>query len=96
MPMGSWLVRRRLSHVSNRLRTLRDELSVVDAQLAHLRDDADELAIRALVAESPAASVESNAASKHVDAMIRHREHVMAEIAELEVRQDQLLDELTG
>ena len=94
--MGSWLVRRRLSHVSSRLRTLRDELAMVDEQLAHLRDDADDMAVRALVAESPAASLESNDARKHVDAMVRHRQHVMAEIAELELRQDQLLDQLPG
>ncbi len=49
-----------------------------------------------LVAESPAASVESNDARKHVDAMLRHRQHVMAEITELELRQDELLDQLTG
>ena len=45
--MGSWLVRRRLSHVSSRLRTLRDELAMVDEQLAHLRDDADDMALLA-------------------------------------------------
>src|SRR5262245_51243115 len=67
--MGSWLVRRRLGHVSKRLRTLRDELATVDEQLAHLRDDADDLALRAIVAESPAASLESKDARKHVDAM---------------------------
>jgi predicted nucleic acid-binding Zn-ribbon protein len=94
--MGSRLVRRRLGHVSKRLRTLRDELATVDEQLAHLRDDADDLALRAIVAESPAASLESNDARKHVDAMLRHRQHVMAEIADLEQRQDELLDELTG
>ena len=94
--MGSWLMRRRLSQVSNRLRTLRDELAMVDEQLAHLRDDADDLAVRALVSETPAASVESNDARRHVDAMVRHRQHVMAEITDLELRQDQLLDELTG
>ena len=89
-------MRRRLSHVANRLRTLREELATVDEQLAHLQDDAEDLAVRALVAESPAASVESNEARKHVDAMLRHRQHVMAEIAELELRQDELLDQLTA
>ncbi len=93
--MGSWLVQRRLSQVATRLRTLRDELAMVDEQLAHLVDDANELALRALVAETPAASFESNDARKHADAMRRHRDHVVAEIAELEARQDQLLDELT-
>ena len=35
-------------------------------------------------------------ARKHVDAMRRHHDHVVAEIAELEQRQDELLDRLTG
>jgi predicted nucleic acid-binding Zn-ribbon protein len=93
--MGSWLTERRLTQVANRLRSLRDELAMVDEQLAHLADDADDLALRALVSETPAASYESNDARKHVDAMRRHREHVISQIAELEARQDRLLDELS-
>ena len=93
--MGSWRTERRLTQVASRLRTLRDELAMVDEQLGHLADDADDLALRALVSETPSASYESNDARKHVDAMRRHREHVLAEIAELEARQDRLLDDLT-
>ena len=93
--MGSWRTERRLTQVASRLRTLRDELAMVDEQLAQLADDADDLALRALVSETPSASYESNDARKHVDAMRRHRDHVLAEIAELEVRQDRLLDDLT-
>ena len=48
------------------------------------------------MSETPAASFESNDARKHVDAMRRHREHVVAQIAELEVRQDELLDRMTS
>ena len=92
--MGSWLTERRLTQVATRLRALRDELAMVDEQLAHLTDDADDLALRALVSETPAASYESNDARKHVDAMRRHRDHVMTEISALEDRQDDLLDEL--
>ena len=40
-----------------RLRTLRDELAIVDEQLAQLGDDADDLALRALVSETPSALV---------------------------------------
>ncbi len=94
--MGSWRTERRLAQVAARLRTLRNELAIVDEQLAQLGDDADDLALRALVSETPAASFESNDARKHVDAMRRHREHVIAEIAELEVRQDDLLDRMTS
>jgi hypothetical protein len=93
--MRSRRTERRLSQVASRLRKLRDELATVDEQLAHLADDADDLEIRALVSETPgAASRESNDARKHVDAMRRHRQHVLADIAELEARQDRLLDEL--
>jgi hypothetical protein len=94
--MGSWLTERRLSQVASRLRTLRDELAMVDEQLVQFRDDADELSLRALMSETPQASYESNEARKHADAMRRHREHVAAEIAELELRQDALLDQLSG
>ena len=94
--MGSWLTERRLSQVASRLRTLRDELAMVDEQLVQFRDDAEELSLRALMSETPQASHESNEARKHVDAMRRHRDHVVAEIAELEQRQDALLDQLTG
>jgi hypothetical protein len=94
--MGSWRTERRLTQVSSRLRTLRAELAMIDEQLTHLIDDAEDLALRALMSETPAASFESNDARKHVDAMRRHRDHVVAEIAELEQRQDQLLDRLTG
>ena len=92
--MGAWLIQRRLSHVSTRLRKLRDELATADEQLLHFADDADDMAVRALVSENAGAR-ESNDARKHADAMRRHRDHVRAEIVELEARQDRLLDELT-
>ena len=94
--MGSWLTERRLTQIAARLRSLRDELAMVDEQLVQFRDDADELSLRALMSETPQASHESNLARKHADAMRRHREHVAAEVAELEQRQDELLDQLTG
>lgn len=94
--MGSWRTERRLSQVASRLRALRAELAVIDEQLTQLVDEADDLALRALVAETPSANHESNDARKHADAMRRHREHVRAEIAGLEVRQDELLDRLSA
>lgn len=94
--MGSWRTERRLTQVATRLRGLRDELAMIDEQLTQLLEEADDLALRALVAETPAASYESNDARKHVDAMRRHRDHVVEEIARLEARQDELLDHLTS
>jgi hypothetical protein len=85
-----------LTQVATRLRTLREELAIIDEQLAQLISESDDLALRAMMSETPSANHESNDARKHADAMRRHREHVVAEIVELEVRQDQLLDRLSA
>jgi len=92
--MGSWLVERRLSKVGFRLKTLRSELAVVDEQLLYLGEDADDQAIRAMVAETASSSFEARSAQGNLANMKKHRAKVVEEIAELEERQDQLLDQL--
>ena len=57
--------------------------------------DADDQELRALVSETPGAQHEANEARKHAEAMRRHRQYVVDSIAELERRQDELLDQLT-
>jgi len=94
--MGTWLLQRRLAKVSDRLRSLRAELSVIDEQLISLGDDADDQEIRALVSETADSSFVARDARRHADAMSNHRVHVIDEIAELEIRQDELLDALTS
>ena len=79
-----------------RLRSLRDELGVIDEQLAHLSEDAEDLSIRSIVSDSTGPAYEHRQAQEHADAMARHRAHVVAEIAELERRQDELLDRMSG
>ena len=93
--MGSWLVERRLSKVGFRLKTLRSELAVVDEQLLYLSEDADDQAIRAMVAETASSSFEARSAQGNLANMTKHRAKVVEKIAELEERQDQLLDQLT-
>jgi predicted nucleic acid-binding Zn-ribbon protein len=94
--MAAWMVERRLSQVASRLKSLRDELAMIDEQLDHLATDADDQAIRALVSETPGAAAEANDARKHADAMSRHRQHVVDSIRDLERKQDELLDKLTS
>ena len=94
--MATWLIKRRLTQNAARLTSLRAELRQIDEQLEHFRSDADDSAIRALVSETPGAAHEANDARKHADAIARHRQHVVDTIRELEVRQDELLDRLTG
>jgi len=92
--MSRALLERRLSKVASRLKKLREELGVADEQLAHFADEADDARLRSLVSETPLADREHRAAQRHADAMIRHRSRVVDEIAELEQRQDDLLDQL--
>jgi hypothetical protein len=87
-------VERRLLEVHARLKKAREELVVLDEQLAALNDDADEARLRALVSENPGAGREHRDAQKHADAMARSRAAVVASIAELETTQNRLLDEL--
>jgi hypothetical protein len=88
------LLERRLAEVSARLRALREELRVIDEQLVHLGDDADDAHLRALVSETPVADREHRDARRHADAMGRRRAEVVESIANLEVRSDELLDRL--
>jgi chromosome segregation ATPase len=92
--MGKRSVERKLRKVGDRLRRLREELGVIDEQLAHLVDDTEEASLRALVAENPAAAIEHRQAQGHSEAMADHRRHVISEISALETQQDELLDEL--
>lgn len=94
--MGSWLVERRLTKVGSRLKVLRAELAVIDEQLLYLGDDADDQAIRAMVAETAASSFEARSAKGNFANMTKHRAKVVEEIADLEVRQDELLDQMIG
>jgi hypothetical protein len=92
--MSKTLLEQRLTDVSERLVNLRSELAVADEQLRYLADEADETRLRALVSETPLADKEHREARRHADAMDRHRERLVAEIAELERKQDELLDRL--
>ena len=93
-PMGQRLLHRRLSSASARMKELRTELRVVEDQMIQLVDDADELSLRALVAETPAAAHEYREARKHADTIQRHHANLVQEISELEAKINDLLDRM--
>jgi hypothetical protein len=88
------MVEKQLSASAERLRNLRNELAVIDEQLADLADAADETRLRALVSETPLADREHSDARRHADAMAGQRARVVAAIGKLESSQDELLDRL--
>jgi len=92
--MSRSLIERRLSEVSARLKRSREELAVVDEQLAVLSDHAEDTRIKALVSETPLANKEHHEAQRHADAMERSRRALVASISEMQQAQDELLDRL--
>ena len=85
---------RRLSDAHERLVRARSELAILDEQLIVVNDIADDTRLRALVAETPVASKEHDEASRHATVMLQTRSALVDQIAELERRQDELLDRL--
>jgi hypothetical protein len=94
LAMSRRLVERRLTEVHRRLQRAREELAVIEEQLAALADAADDARLRSLVSETPLAESEHRDAQRHADAMARSRAAVLQSISELERAQDELLDKL--
>ncbi len=94
--MARSILQRRLVDVSDRLKRLRAELAVTDEQLAFLEDEAEDARIRALMSETPLGDVEARDARRHADALGRHRDTLVLQIAELGREQDALLDRMSA
>ena len=94
--MSRWLVERRLTDSSERLKRLRTEIEVAKEQLDALAEAADDARLRALVSETPQAVQEHREAQRHADAMTRHVQELTAEVQALERSQDELLDRLSS
>ena len=88
-------IERRLSDGHQRLVRARSELAVLDEQLMVVNEMADDTRLRALVAETPVAAKEHDEVSRQVSAMVRSRQALVDQIADLEHRQDDLLERLS-
>lgn len=88
------LTERRLQDVTSQLKRAREELVVLDEQRVVFAETADDLRIRAVVADNKGAEREYRDAQKHVDAMDKSRIELAKRIADLQRSQDELLDKL--
>lgn len=87
-------IERRLRDNVQRLRAARSDLEVTEQQVLSLAEDAEDLRVRALVADDLRVASEHREASRHLEAMTRHRDELADEIARLDAAQDELLDRL--
>lgn len=92
--MHRTIIERRLKDAHQRLVRARGELAVLDEQLMVVNEMADDTRLRALVAETPVAAKEHDEVSRQASAMQRTRQALVDQIAELERRQDDLLERL--
>ncbi len=81
-----------LSQLGDRINKARNDLRIVEEQLLFQMDVVEETKTRMVVAETPIAEREYKEASDDYQRMQKERERVIAEIAELQVEQDRLLD----
>ena len=94
--MSRSILQCRLVDVSERLKRIRAELHVTEEQLMFLEEEADEVRLRALVAETPIADVEARDARRQADALARHRDALRTTVHELVAEQDLLLDRISA
>ncbi len=93
--MADWLIKRQLRSTSAALARHRVDLEVTLEQLAHGEGDSDEWQTQAIVTGHSEDATESRRASASLTSMRDHRDHLRRKIAELEARQDLLLDQLS-
>ncbi len=89
-------IERRLRNVSTQISGLRSEIDVIDEQLSHFSDEADDLRLRAMVSETPLATREHRDASRTVTALRKDRDVKVDRLVKMEAKQDELLDELNS
>jgi hypothetical protein len=94
--MSQSILQRRLVDVSERLKRIRAELAVTEEQLLFLEEQAEDVRLRVLVAETPLAEVEARDARRHADAQANHRDALRTTVRELETEQDSLLDRISA
>jgi len=87
-------IKRRLAALNADLQSARSEIAMLDEQIAHFSDAAEDTRLRAMVSETPLADREHREASKTVNGLTRDRQKWAERVNTLEARQDQLLDEL--
>ena len=87
-------IERRLGELSQELNAAREELRVLDEQIQHFAESADDARLRAMVSETPLAAREHDEAARTVSAMRRDRDAWTERLAALEQKQDELLDQM--
>jgi hypothetical protein len=83
-----------LAQLNHRIGKARDDLHIVEEQLLFQMDVVEDAKTRMLVSETPLSERDHREARDDLQRLVRQREHVLADIAELQREQDRLLDRM--
>lgn len=86
-------IEKRLKDVGRRLSSLRTDLAVAEQAVIQVEGEADDARLRALVSETPLAEREHQEVRRQAEVQRRNRDELRDEVAKLEQRQDDLLDQ---
>ena len=89
-------IKKRLAATAKEMAALREDIGVLDEQLQQAADEAEDLRLRSIVSETPQAAKEHGDAEKWAATIRSDRERKASRLAELEQKQDELLDELVA
>ncbi len=87
-------IKRRLAALSADLQATRSEIAMLDEQIAHFSDAAEDARLRAMVSETPLADRDYREASKTVNNLTRDRRQWADRLTAMETKQDRLLDDM--
>ena len=93
--VASLFLERRLAQLGARLRVTHEKLRIAEEQCSAMEEETNEHELRSLVSETAGASYEYRQAKAHSDALRKHCEELRSSIREMEIRQDELLDDLS-
>lgn len=93
---SSEAIKRRLTVVGDDLRSAKSEVAMLDEQVGHFADAAEDARLRAMVSETPLADKEHREAAKTVKNLTKDRQKWADRVVSLESLQDDLLDQLMG
>lgn len=96
MLLGPMTIEEHLADINARLDKERDELRIIEEQIVFQMDVLEEAKTRMLVSETPLADREYRVARDDYERLLKQREVVSADIAELQREQDKLLDRMLG
>ncbi len=92
--MSRSAIERRLAALTPDIHAAQNEVRVLEEQILHFADSADDARLRSLVSETPLAAREHRDAARTVQALQKDKAKWEERLRSLEAEQDRLLDEL--